>query len=500
MHNGDVSEDLPPGKKVKTADLSDAGGNLASLANSPVFNDAEAEDDGQSERASSKSDDTGQIPSQPHSEDSQPMVIMTNTAAEILVTFDITANELKIILNKDQRPSTGLAGSTQGDHVTNYKTLLQTICSVLDMEELEKAPNILYQALKLFLDEEDLNDIKFIGKKGEQLSFEAKVKEVADDIYPRLERKKLTASLRQAAELTSDPEKQLELDNIEKLKSSIKIGDQTKFASFVSELVNNTIKTYNKAFIVALPKVKVDSKDGYEGTRVNLAMMKLKLLNKICGLLAKDTITDEDKIEFEDDCKSIIKAAFPQTKQDDTFKEKFQETVKELFNQDGIDITAPENIKKDQINCEVIGKLFNDLFDFKCYSIREAKPGERNLSLVDNKGKIALEQPLNNLYNVTQRHISFMYLAFPYLAKLEQKKKDNIAISFYKKVITKERSNNKDDPTYHCQGWEEWKLPDPLNDSQRVLTVEDLKKGVDEITKKRVTLLACSSSPRPGGQ
>lgn len=495
----DGNEDTSPTKKAKTDDSSSIAGLLDNLSDSPAVVTFELEDDSKSERSSSKSEDTDQKPSQPYSEDSQPMIIMTNTAAEILVTFDIAANKVKIILNKDQRPSTGLVGGRQGDHITNYQTLLQTICSVLDMEEPEKAPNILFQALKLFLDEEDLSNIKFIGKEGDQLSFEDKVKEVEADIYPRLERKQLTASLRQKAELIPDPEKQRKLDNIEKLKSSIKIGDQTKFASFVSELVKNTIKTYNKAFIVALPKVNVDSKDYYEGTRVNLAMMKLKLLNKLCGLLVTTSITDENKIEFIEDCKIIIKAAFFQMTKSDAFEVKFKETMEELFNQNDVDFTGIDKIKLDQLNCEAIGKLFNDLFDFKCDSIREAKPGEKNLSLVDNKEKMALEHPLNNLYKVTERHISFMYLAFPCLKNIENNKKDSIAISFYKKVITKELSNKKDDPTYHCQGWEAWKRSDPLTGSQKNLTVEDLKNGVDEIRKRRVTSFSYPSSPRPGG-
>ncbi|MGI9214242.1 MAG: hypothetical protein ACR2HS_00820, partial [Gammaproteobacteria bacterium] len=129
------------------------------------------------------------------------------------------------MINKDQRPKTSLPkgkkkddkAGKQGDHITNYQTLLQTICSVIDLTEPELAPQKLYEAIKLFLESEDIAKIKFTSKSGTTMNFSEKVTEVSADICPRAKRKQFTADLRKLKHSEED---------IAKLKDDAKIGGQ----------------------------------------------------------------------------------------------------------------------------------------------------------------------------------------------------------------------------------------------------------------------------------
>jgi len=71
----------------------------------------------------------------------------------ILLRSEIVNNKIKIITNRGQRADTSIPGS-QGDHVTAYITLLQTIFSVIDGEDVHEAPHILYETTKCFLVEQ----------------------------------------------------------------------------------------------------------------------------------------------------------------------------------------------------------------------------------------------------------------------------------------------------------------------------------------------------------
>ena len=91
------------------------------------------------------------------------------------------------------------------------------------------------------------------------------------------------------------------------------------------------------------------------------------------------------------------------------------------------------------INTKEIGKLFNDLFDFKQKTVKQ----------------INLTDPLACLYEVTARHRMFMFKAFSNLDNLASSVKQKIMDSFYDKII--EQSIIESD---NCQGWGAWQVYD----------------------------------------
>ena len=413
-------------------------------------------------------------------------IVSSNTAKAILFKYEIEHNRINIIINREQRPATVISGS-QGDHVTAYTVLLQTICGLIDGEEVHEAPRILYETTNCFLEHSE--DLQFKSYKTKQLiSFEDKLREVQAKFFPKTMRKKLINSLKaiQSSVVAVNDTDDLELEkalkfiksdnvrgkkklNIDKLRSCIKRSNQELFAQVVVDLGEQILKQYNRQSTATFPKLEEDyGKNTGEGTRVKMAMLHLRLLNKLLKL--KKNINKTELVDFKIVCSDIIKAAMPQIKDEQIINNKFNNFLNILFNFDKkfktkktiIDLSNIEEYL-DQININYlktkeIGRLFNDLFDFKQSKISQVMPN-----------------PLPCLYEVTARHTNFMFKAFNNLTMLPVKLKEEIIDGFYEEII--EKSNDAND---NYQGWGEWLIYNQTTGKITCFSKQDLAKGVGE--------------------
>ena len=414
-------------------------------------------------------------------------IVSSNTAKVILLKYEIEHDRINIIINREQRPATGISGS-QGDHVTAYTVLLQTICGLIDGEEVHEAPRILYETTNCFL--EHFEDLQFKSYKTKRsISFEDKLREVQAKFFPKTIRKKLIDSLKaiQSSVVAVNDTDDLELAkalkfiksdnvrgkkklNIDKLRSCIKRSNQELFAQVVVDLGEQILKQYNQQSTAAFPKLKENyGKNTGEGTRVKMAMLHLRLLNKLLKL--KNNINKTELVDFKIVCRDIIKAAMPQIKDEQIINNKFNNFLNLLFNFDKkfktkkaiIDLSNIEEYL-DQININYlktkeVGRLFNDLFDFKQSKISQMKLGD----------------PLACLYEVTARHTNFMFKAFNNLTMLPVKLKEEIIDGFYEEII--EKSHDAND---NYQGWSEWLIYNQTTGKTTCFSKQDLAKGVGE--------------------
>lgn len=434
--------------------------------------------------------------------------IYCNTANKILLKYQIENNNVHIIVNREQRPATYISGS-QGDHVTAYTVLLQTICNLLDGEEERHAPKMLYEAVNCFF--EDMAIFKFKSKEnGKFIDFANRLKEIESQLFSKKARRKLTnlLSIIQDSPVALIKTKQKIIKeslefirscnkkgqrrlNIKKLTNSIKRSNRVIFAQLVVELGEQILEKYNKQSTAALPKL-IECHENVigEGARVKLAMLNLKLLNRFLQL--KTTVNElhlNSLIEdFKITCRTIIKGSFPHIRLFYSINKKFNDFLIMFFkinatkiNLDNIAIYLDDiNINQD-IKPKVIGKLFNDLFDFKQNRIRKIRQDncghniEQEGQIVDNGNKIALQDPLRCLYEVTARHQKFMFTAFNGINNLPMSLRKKILDGFYDKII--EKSCNQHD---NYQGWGQWVLDILPNGKNIYFTKLDLIKGVNE--------------------
>ena len=406
--------------------------------------------------------------------DSGASALLTTTAIterHILLSYILSKGKISIIINSGQRPNTVISGS-QGDHVTAYTTLLQTLCGIVDGEEMYDAPLMLYEAAKCFIGDSDR--LKEFDKL-----FAKKQQDIERQLFPREMRKSLTYNLREinkhaksiissvkdkeikkALQFLSNNEKSNSLD-VELLRDTIKHSNQALFAQFAVEVGNQLLKDYNREETAALPKINID-KDRAEGNRVKNAMKTLRLFNKLVGFKQElSTASDDDKKKIAEDfkavCKNIIETSIPHIK---NVNENFRKFLFELGFIQGKDLHIHlENIEKhideidfSKLKLEIIGRLFNDLFDFKHNNVAASKRGQHDGEIVD--GKIVFQDPEDVLYKVVIRHIRFMFIAFKDLNILNKEDKEKIIKGFLEWVV-KEPQNND-----NSQGWGNYKVLD----------------------------------------
>lgn len=426
----------------------------------------------------------------------QDRIICSSTTKEILLKYEINGDTINIMLNREQRPDTCIVGS-QGDHVTAYTVLLQLICNLIDGEEEINAPRILYNAVGCFFD--DLEILEFKSYKTDQtIDFKTKLKEIEAKLFNRAVRKNLSKSLQNIQKANfefnniNNPELLWSLNyirsnsisgnkqiNINKLNSSIKRGNRVLFAQLVVELGEQILKKYNQKSTATLPKLKQDfNKPSTEGNRVKQAMLTLKLLDKFLKLKLNNNNTQSIN-NFKLTCKDIIKTSMPTIKDEKTINNKFNNLLTKLFNLEdisknhkislnNIDLYLDKISIVQSINTKEIGKLFNDLFDFKQKTVKQ----------------INLTDPLACLYEVTARHRMFMFKAFSNLDNLASSVKQKIMDSFYDKII--DQSIIESD---NCQGWGAWQVYDNTTGIYSFFNKQMLANGVNEYNNKHVKRL-----------
>ena len=397
------------------------------------------------------------------------------TAKQILLSYTINDGKISLIINSGQRSDTILSGS-QGDHVTAYTTLLQMVCSIIDGEDLYDAPKMLYDVVKCFIG--NLEQLQNIDKL-----FADKQQQIEKKFFPREMRKPLTYNLRiisqhsknivnvvvdkklkAALEFFINQNKPKDL-NIDFLRDTIKNSNCLFFAQFLVEVGNQLLTGYNKEDTAALPKLNID-KNVAEGNRVKEAMKHLRLLNKLIefkNMLLNLNREDHDQRqilieEFKNSYKAIITTTNPNVKKLNTIDVQYNKFLNSLFDiefQNNDIVQLINKLDFNKIKFDKVGKLFNDLFDFKQSNIRKPRPGEsiKTVTVVDNK--IVFPNPEEVLYEVAARHIKFMFLAFKNLRLLDEKGKQDTIKGFLKYVIKNATEQND-----NSQGWGNYMVTD----------------------------------------
>jgi len=441
----------------------------------------------------------------------------------ILLRSEIVNNKIKITTNRGQRADTSIPGS-QGDHVTAYVTLLQTICSIVDGEDVHETPQILYDTTKCFFGDKAGQEIKLKNlDNNEEVTFDQKLEQIKKLFFPRDLRKNLTKHLRIIKEhglkVNQDLEElQKALQflakqdkdslNIDQLRDCLKRSNQTIFAQLIVELGEKVLETYNQSPTAAFPKLKIDKEGSSEGNRVKGAMKDLRLVNKFLELkinLNKATDQPEEQQlalvnEFIEQCENIIKTSKPQITTVDGLNKDFNEFFKKVVHyydekilmlkvtgnhHDNVKalLTHFKNINLEQINASKIGEWFNNLFDFKEQNIIKAEEGEPEGALSsdpNNKIKVALKRPEYTLYEVTARHINFMFIAFKNLNHLSPSVKVKIIKAFTNKIISDPDPSNKKD---NAQGWKNYVIPGQFGDPNINLNEPIVSDGIKSLCR-----------------
>jgi hypothetical protein len=403
----------------------------------------------------------------PRLSEASPVALATaEVGRAVLLTYEVSDTGIQIIVNSGQRPPTAISGS-QGDHVTAYATFLQSVCSLVDGEDVQEAPRMLYEATQCFIaTPHKLAEFARLFLKKQQ--------DIEEKFFPRTDRKRLTYELKELHACRKEIDKIIDpklsralkslvgrnkdkVIDIELLKATIKRGNQVLFAQFAVEIGNKLINDYNKEDTAALPKLS-QNPDRAEGNRVKEAMKKLRLINKIFGLRAKLSVRNtpnEERIlldDFKESCQEIIKAANPSIKKEETVDNNFIEGVRCCGLDFPLTTVSAEGIKSailgmrmDAVKFNDIGQLFNDLFDFKEANVGKTLMMDESGDIKD--GKILFKEPLDVLYDVTIRHIKFIFSAFKHLGGLDWEYKEELVKGFLHCVITSPSDGD------NFQGW-----------------------------------------------
>ena len=137
-----------------------------------------------------------------------------------------------------------------------------------------------------------------------------------------------------------------------------------------------------------------------------------------------------------------------------------------------------------KIKFAMIGKLFNDLFDFKQKHVGISKRNQREGDIVE--GEIVFRDPEDVLYKVTQRHINFMYITFKNLNVLSEfykQAKEKIVKGFLEWVVKNSQGND------NVQRWGNYSII-PDGEIELVCLNEDLifNKIKDELKPSKLKL------------
>lgn len=357
----------------------------------------------------------------------------------------------EVAIDTTNRPDTYLKSEGQGDHTTAYIAVMEMLLSAIAGENIQDVPETLYELAKCFLSEANYEALEKVKN-----SF---AKSLQEHVISRAERKQLTKAMRVIAK----SDKRLELSTqlqqafsvIEaqraKVKNVIKEQEQTLLLEGVCQIGETIVKFHQNDPLAVLTKKRVegaDARPGSEGNRVKTAMLYLKLLNHLIELKNKmpQGVSDIDKKaqqelleDYQEIFTDIIRATKPIIKSETKIDENFNAFIESIFNYQGpkINLTDskivwPNQIDLNNIKVEVLGRLLNDLFDFR-FVDRDA---EKNAT---DKG---------NLIIIAVKHVVCLFMAFKQFNKFSAAMKENVILQFSHMII--------EDVSNGGQGWKKY--------------------------------------------
>jgi len=388
-----------------------------------------------SSKARSSSDSSG---------GSNPLVgVLQNQDIVVFVEEVLTSKTEKSIILisiSDNRPDTTL-GSTQGDHVTAYKSFLEMLAFAMDGKKIKGVPlYITNLAIAIMPDKKERFD-KMLGIL-EAKANSVVTKEGQKIIIDALEKQKVDIALVQQA------------------KDSFQSSRRAVFKEMVRLIGQTFIEEINLGEDTAFKKE--GQADKSEGTRVKKAIYALKAIDTLLSInndIDKTSESHQKKLDYfyEDFIKTGspykmgANAIFNSEKSDgSTNNDRVKKAAKGWESKD---TKAKEKVLNDlyynkgtNIN-EKIGGFFGNLFDFK-FAKHENDIGQPGL-----------------LYKVAARHIVTMFHAFGNLQSLDKKARNEIINNFLEIEILEN------------QGWKEYAVKGDNLDINRLRS--EIEKYVD---------------------
>lgn len=203
------------------------------------------------------------------------------TAATLLIDVTVTSNQnIQVVLGKT-RTKTQL-GKAQGEHVTAYALLLQSIVSTIDDTPIDEIPKLLVASTQFYLLQENISSLQAIEAK-----YEKELKEL--DYLSRAERKALTHKMREDGHSTRI---------ITATKAGLKCIRANFIARMLRELASEIISQSNlQVHATFLSRIKKSKKElGEEGSRVKLALQALKALNNLLACVSEEIPDKKTKL------------------------------------------------------------------------------------------------------------------------------------------------------------------------------------------------------------
>jgi hypothetical protein len=354
----------------------------------------------------------------------------------------------EVAIDTANRPDTYLKSEGQGDHTTAYIAVMEMLLSAIVGENIQDVPEILYELAKCFLAEDNYEALETVKN-----SFAESLRE---HVINRTERKQLTKAMRVIAKSDKRQELSTQLQQafsvIEaqraKVKNVIKEQEQVLLLEGVCQIGETIVKFHQNDSLAVLSKKRVEgaaTRPGSEGNRVKTAMLYLKLLNHLIELKNKmpqggsdaDKKTQQELLEdYQEIFTDIIRATKPTIKLETKIDENFNDFLELVFNYQGPKITLfdsksiwPNQIDLKNIQFDALGRLFNDLFDFRFVA--------RDLAQIEDD---RLKLP-----NIAAKHIVCLFMAFKQLNNFEPTIKQNVVLQFSHMII--------EDVNHGGQGW-----------------------------------------------
>ncbi len=436
-----------------------------------------------------------------YSEESSEEILDAAKESAIFVHCSVKSGKVILSINSTQRPDVTELSSEedQGDHVTSYASFIAAIVNSSDQLNVAKVPIILRKIAKAILPNK-ASEIDKISKASP---------------HNRNMRKDLTATLRFAEEnkekilksienlKADDPLKKITLATLgfsghrEEFKSDLKDGSLAKYAEEIKELSEFFLEMIQQEEKTSYPSKGRMNKDKAEGARIKEtihALSAVNMLYRVIDILKSEEVDDEEKnnlitdfieklqenlgdikLGFNKIYRNIGKTKDEAAKSTDTLSKNLGERINEAQEllKEVDDLLIPY--------ANTISDLFINLLDL-----------HRELNFAKNNKTRTETKDVEDLYNLTSRHIVVMFTAFNSIAKHFDEKTNELIIENFLELVIK-KQGWKDCP--ELGKTEEQQLNnlrekvnlriEKSDSDYRLKSAEKVIKAEEELTKKK---------------
>lgn len=235
----------------------------------------------ETERASEGSQQSNDI----HLNASKQNIFVAQEVKIVAITTEDGRTHYKVkarfMINDDQRPDTKL-GSSQGDHVLSYLSILYSIIKSTDEYNIENSINLLNRLSEFMLDDEGQKEYRGVPYPIVHDTEERKV------IIRALTTLMSLISTRPDllvqgldGKFTSRDSKVLTSELVDRMNAELKQSKLTEMCIYICRLSNCILNNYNKQYLATCFSKGRLNKSSREGTDTKIAMRGLLFLNAI---------------------------------------------------------------------------------------------------------------------------------------------------------------------------------------------------------------------------